>query len=164
MVPLKCNIEYILSIWVSVYSNISSGVNEHRWVQTSVSYIALLCPFVEMHQIHSGYSETKIHSDFWSKNYYWYTVNRKNVFRKWRYRRHSRRALIWLDDPFDSWSSQIPKEPEAKTPASATEEKRESAPSVWSHLDRCCEMKSPQWTPPYSLCHRLRVSQGNMSH
>lgn len=54
------------------------------------------------------------------------------------YWRHSRHTVIWLYDPFDSWSPQIPGDPEATTPASASGGRRRGKlPLSEPHLDRC---------------------------
>lgn len=54
------------------------------------------------------------------------------------YWRHSRHTVIWLHDPFDSWSPQIPGDPEATTPASASSGRRRGKlPLSEPHLDRC---------------------------
>lgn len=82
------------------------------------------------------------------------------------YWRHSRHTVIWLYDPFDSWSPQIPGDPEATTPASACSGRRRGKlPLSEPHLDRCSVRWSLGSKPaPTLTASWLKVSLGKMSH
>lgn len=122
------------------------------------NWLAWRHPYWEMHCINSDKPETKNHSSVtvekkccrsWeqclhnTKNdhslpFTLLTGTWVNGCWIWGHWKHSWHTVMWLYDPFDSWSPQIPGDLEATTSASASSGRRRSKLQLSeSHLDRC---------------------------